>query len=469
MKAATVLLVLIVGLYCMYGVHAQSAPQATVTWQTLIEHEPLAKHLLTYCKVIKESQSGCADKFLAIGDNIDNIMPSIIARKAAATCMEKSKNSHVEALAAAFNVDFNALSRYASGSGGTVHPLPPPFRLDWSNDARWSAFGKKFQEEIDKRAAVTKLEQVSGIGKALQGEEDKIPDAFFFIGGRLFDIGMSLGAAHDAYDNPDSVGEKPDMVIPDPPKSSAPEIPDVPDPEPPEITPTPQSTFDPIPEVHDEPDVGGDSSDDNVETPMSDNLLRDNMQRCQDEEESKLITALGSLDPDPNAQLRDDAKDRGMEGLKLGFCDTEALSVKFCEEWKRKQIIVPLSPNLEELLKGQQTLCPGNLASESDCAKAKNEILKRYVLTSVTAATLEAAFVPGADLPYLPKINLTSTGTGLNAGVGFIGRDDAFSGTFTAERLAKLLSSSKGSGRRGAQVFDRKFSSALGAGTHDEL
>ena len=96
-----------------------------VIWQTLIDEYPLAKNVLTYCKVINEDQSGCADKFLAINENIDSEIPSIIARKATATCLEKNNLENVDALAPMFNANLKDISSFASGSPGTSQPPGP--------------------------------------------------------------------------------------------------------------------------------------------------------------------------------------------------------------------------------------------------------------------------------------------------------------------------------------------------------
>jgi hypothetical protein len=127
MKSTNALLHLIPVFHHLSPAHSQPAPQPpqqVMTWQTNIDEYHLAKNVLAYCKVINKEQSGCAEKFLAIKENLDSEIPRIIARKATATCLEKNNLENADALASVFSADLKDLSRLASGSPGTSQRYP---------------------------------------------------------------------------------------------------------------------------------------------------------------------------------------------------------------------------------------------------------------------------------------------------------------------------------------------------------
>ena len=388
------------------------------SWKTLVKQDPKAKSLLVYCHTIKDSQAGCAERFLGLGRD-DVGVSGVVARKAAFICLERQRDmlARIDAFKDIFQVDLDALARTAQGN-------PPAARkgyhFGWSkgvrDQAKWKAFAATIKEREAAWQKKAELEKLPGWVLAIQPEVDAKVDKNMRLAETMMQLIMGAAAGHKAYNDPASVGIPPDQVIPDEmpedsmPPEEAPSMPELPEVPPSEIPP-PDA---PPPDFDDESEV--DLTPELISTPvLQDETVRTSMQACQESVEREIFDAIGSTTADPNAQTGEEASDTAEHLRSMGICDVDFYGRAACAAWKDQLVRVPLAPEDQAAMESylsQHTVCPVNLITPTDCNKAKQAVYMRFVVEDETTTPINLLFKPGPAVPWLPRLDLEGLGGG---------------------------------------------------------
>jgi hypothetical protein len=402
----------------------------TRTWDDLVHQDPDVKSLLLYCDLIKESQSGCASKFVGLNSHVGG--STAVAREAAATCLQRQHLDSTPVLMNMFNVDMNKMSNYASGP--VLNAPPKNYHWGWSEEAKREAARKASEIQNKENRMRRDIEHSNSKWDKLfpADRETEAAERLILIGESVADQGLDIWAASKAYNDPWSVGVPPDQVIPNqatsgasPPSDSP--TPDSPTPDspppnnptsdsPPLDNPTPDNPPDnPPPEdVTSETvfpqDVSVDLTDEINATPvLHDEMTRTAMQQCQESVEAELWADIGSKTPHPNTQTPGEEKQEAEYLMLFGICDKYYYGEKVCAEKKKNLQVIPLDPDskatMDEYIKAHP-LCPVNLLSENDCHKAKQELFKHYDVPDPEMETVTSMFKPGKAVPWLPRPDL---------------------------------------------------------------
>lgn len=401
---------------------------------------------------------------------------SLVSRKAAETCLTEANLQHT-AMSKMFGVGMKDMAQYAAGGGGTAirdgagmaqEPKPDGGADRYSDEIKEKAWQQAYNRKFEELKIIREIENASQISKLIPKAgtmSDHMEDAASRLGVDLYyEISARSAAAH-ARENPWEQGFQPDKPAPNTPGSSGSGASGPgsgrsgesgesgtggggegssghgKDDHGPDFNPTTDKDMEALPDdkskgsgdtpqesapmlLIDDPAVNVDTE---IATPVYDDLnTKTALQQCQEKQEKKLWEVIGTEHRAPNAESDEQGrKDWAEELLGKGICDQSYYDRAACQDFKNKQWNVPLPPDMEaDLLRwhDESPICPTNVAHETECHLAKQEVLKRYAVTPAGERIIDIALKPGKPVSWLPPLDrnpvLAAGGSGLPGGAG---------------------------------------------------
>ena len=148
-----------------------------------------------------------------------------------------------------------------------------------------------------------------------------------------------------------------------------------------------------------------------IARPVLDDFEKDDLKKCIEDEERKLIDKIGTMDiaawydvPKSDAEIKAE-KDKQ---LKNGLCDKVYYGEDFCRKWKIERDSEEIPPDMQmdlDLFKQLRALsCPPNSHPEREtfCHHVQQEVLKRYFVDDLGEKMVDRAFQPIKPEERLP-------------------------------------------------------------------